>query len=80
MHTVFVEFAFGPVAGKVHEALKPELQAAPSERSRIELRQDGGLLTLFIEAEDIISLRAALNTWLRLIKIAGEMLNTRNTI
>jgi len=75
MHTVFVEFAFGPQAAKVHEALKPELQAAPSGRSRIELKQGGGLLTLFIEAEDIISLRAALNTWLRLIKIAGEMLN-----
>jgi KEOPS complex subunit Pcc1 len=80
MHTVFVEFAFGHLTNKVYEALKPELQASPSERSRIELKEDGGLLTLFIEAEDIISLRAALNTWLRLIKIAEEMFNAHKTV
>ncbi len=80
MHTVYVEFEFGDRAGKILEALKPELQASPSERSRIELRRRGGQLKLFIEAEDIISLRAALNTWLRLIKIAEEMLNARKPI
>jgi KEOPS complex subunit Pcc1 len=79
VHTVLVEFELGGLAGKVYEALGPELQAAPSERSRIELTSEGGLLKLFIEAEDIISLRAALNTWLRLIKIAEEMLNARMT-
>ena len=77
MHTVFVEFEFGDLAAMAYEALKPELQATPSERSRVELKTEGGLLKLFIEAEDIISLRAALNTWLRLIKIAEEMLETK---
>jgi len=77
VHTVFVEFEFGDLAPMVFEALKPELQATPSERSRVELRSEVGLLKLFIEAEDIISLRAALNTWLRLIKIAEEMLETK---
>ncbi len=75
MHTVFIELEFGPMAGKVYEALGPELQASPSERSRIELRREGSLLKLFVEAEDLISLRAAINTWLRLIKIAEEMVN-----
>ncbi len=73
MHTVFVEFEFGDQADKVYESLKPELQASPSERSRIELKAEGSLLQLFIEAEDIISMRAALNTWLRLIRITEEM-------
>ena len=73
MHTVFVEFEFGGFARKAYEALQPELQASPSERSKIELSVDGGLLKLFIEAEDIVSLRAALNTWLRLIKVTEEM-------
>lgn len=77
MHTVYIELNFGAGADKVFEALKPELQASPSERSRIELSRESGQLKLFIEAEDIISLRAALNTWLRLVKIAEEMLNTR---
>ncbi len=77
MHTVFVEFEFGNLADKAYESLRPELQASPSERSRIELSAEGGLLKLFIEAEDIISLRAALNTWLRLIKIVEEMFDAQ---
>ncbi len=80
MHTVYVEFEFGPMARKVYEALGPELQASPSERSRIRLSREGDLLKLFVEAEDVISLRAALNTWLRLIKIAEEMLSTRSKL
>jgi KEOPS complex subunit Pcc1 len=77
VHSVLVEFELGGLSDKVLEALGPELQATPSERSRVGLTSEGGLLKLFIEAEDIISLRAALNTWLRLIKIAEEMLNAR---
>ncbi|AFC99623.1 Uncharacterized protein conserved in archaea [Methanocella conradii HZ254] len=80
MHTLFVEFEFGPLTGKVYEALKPELQASPSERSRVELTQEGGLLRLFVEAEDIVSLRAAANTWLRLVRIAEEMLNAHKIL
>lgn len=76
---MFIEFEFGGLARNVYESLRPELQAAPSERSRIKLTTEGGLLKLFIEAEDIISLRAALNTWLRLIKIAEEMLYMKNS-
>lgn len=68
------------MAQKAYEALGPELQASPSERSKIELKREGGLLKLFVEAEDVISLRATLNTWLRLIKIAEEMLSTRENI
>ncbi len=74
MHTIFVEFELGPLARKAYEALRPELQASPSERSRVELTEEGGLLKLFVEAEDIVSLRAAVNTWLRLVRIAEEML------
>ncbi len=77
MHTVYVELELGPLAGKAYEALGPELQATPSERSRIRLGEEGGRLKLFIEAEDVISLRAALNTWLRLIKIAEAMQNNQ---
>lgn len=75
MQTVSVEFDFGPVAGMVHEALMPELAAAPPGRSRAALRRDGDTLTLLIEAEDVVSLRAALNTWLRLARVAEEMLD-----
>lgn len=79
MHTVFLEFEFGDRANIVYESLRPELEAVPSERSKANLSVQEGRLNLFITAEDIISLRAAVNTWLRLIKIAEEMLNTKVT-
>jgi len=78
MHKLCVEVALGPLARPVFEALQPELQTAiPSERSRVALEQDGDRLRLLIAAEDLVSLRAAANTWLRLARIAEEMFNTR---
>ncbi len=77
MHTLSVEFDLGPRARMVYESLGPELQAIPSERSKVSLELSGGVLHLSVAAEDIVSLRAAVNTWLRLIRIAEDMLNTR---
>ena len=77
MHALAIVLDFGDRARAVYESLKPELNASPSERSKIDLRLDGGALTMMIEAEDIVSMRAAINTWLRLVKIAEEMLNVR---
>jgi len=77
MHTILVEFEFGRPARPVYESLLPELQALPSERSKVSLEGSGDTLKLLIIAEDVVSLRAAVNTWLRLIKIAEDMLNTR---
>lgn len=80
MHTILIEFEFGDKAELVYESLKPELQAVPSERSKVELDVKGQRLDLMITAEDIISLRAAINTWLRLIKISEDMLNVKRVI
>jgi KEOPS complex subunit Pcc1 len=79
MHTILVEFELGRVSKPVFEALRPEMQALPSERSKELLEQSGDTLKLFVVAEDVVSLRAAINTWLRLIKIAEDMLNTKVT-
>jgi len=79
MHTVFLEFELGDHSATVYESLKPELEAVPSERSKVNMSVQEGRLNLFITADDIISLRAAVNTWLRLVKIAEEMLNTKVT-
>jgi len=54
-------FDFGEGASTIYHALLPET------------RVDGGLLHLIVDAEDVTALRAALNTWLRLIKVACEM-------
>jgi KEOPS complex subunit Pcc1 len=77
MHALTVEFELGPQARPVYASLGPELQEIPSERSRVSLELAGEVLRLSVAAEDVVSMRAAVNTWLRLIRISEDMLNTR---
>lgn len=76
-HTLSVEFDLGLRARLVYDSLEPELQEIPSERSKVSLEVSGDVLKLSVAAEDIVSMRAAVNTWLRLIRISEDMLNTR---
>lgn len=57
---------------KVFLALTPEIHD-DLQRSKVEMELCEGSLMLKIEGEDTVSLRAALNTWIRLVKIAMEM-------
>jgi KEOPS complex subunit Pcc1 len=57
---------------QIFQALSPELEDELS-RSRVSLIQGPDWIRMTIEGEDIVSIRAALNTWMRLIKIAIEM-------
>jgi KEOPS complex subunit Pcc1 len=57
---------------KVYGALLPEAEDA-LQRSDVLLERCPEGIRLSIESEDVVSLRAALNTWIRLIKIAWEM-------
>jgi KEOPS complex subunit Pcc1 len=66
------EFDAGKDARIIYEALLPELEE-DYQRTKTTLALNGGILTLNVEANDIISMRAALNGWLRLIKITYEM-------
>lgn len=70
------EFIFETeTAEKIYQALLPELNDNFSERSKIVLSlEDADHLVLTVKAEDAVSLRSALNTWLRLIQIAQEVL------
>jgi KEOPS complex subunit Pcc1 len=56
----------------VYRSLEPELEAS-HQRSATELRIQDNSLILRICSEDMVSMRAALNGWLRLIRIAVEM-------
>jgi KEOPS complex subunit Pcc1 len=66
------EFDFGSNSRIIYESLLPELEEEYQRtRSKLILEQD--TLILKVEANDIVSMRAALNGWLRLIKISCEM-------
>ncbi|MCK9440251.1 MAG: hypothetical protein M0Q13_02360 [Methanothrix sp.] len=69
------EFAFESAhAGVIYQALAPELEDE-LHRSHVFLGLEDGSIRLKIWGEDTVSLRAALNTWIRLVKIAFEMVS-----
>ena len=61
-------------AAEIYESLRPELDD-DLHRSSVTLQKRDGLIQLNIRGEDTVSLRAALNTWIRLVKIAFEMVS-----
>ena len=65
-------FDFGRGACTIYRALLPETEE-PFPKSRVALSVDGEILHLNVDADDTAALRAALNTWLRLVKVACEM-------
>ena len=56
----------------IYQSLLPELGAS-HQRTTSELTIQGSELILKIRSYDLVSMRAAINGWLRLIKIAVEM-------
>ena len=63
-----------PHSQEIYEALAPELDDE-LHRSNVELVEGPGFVRLKVIGEDTVSLRAALNTWIRLVKIAIEMVS-----
>ncbi len=62
----------GPMMEQVFRSVEPEQD--DMGRSAVHLHmEDEETLVLWVGAEDLSALRAALNTWLRLINIAKEM-------
>ena len=59
---------------QIFDALVPESDSH-IQRSRVDLELSDGAIELKIEGDDLSSVRAALNTWIRLVKIAWEMVN-----
>jgi KEOPS complex subunit Pcc1 len=58
----------------IYRALAPE-RDDEVHRSNIDLSLSEGSIRLKIRGDDPASLRAALNTWIRLVKIAFEMVD-----
>lgn len=71
------EFDFGSNAGIIYNSLLPELEE-DYQRTNSTLGLKDTLLILKVEAKDIVSMRAALNGWLRLIRISHDMNSITN--
>jgi tRNA threonylcarbamoyladenosine modification (KEOPS) complex Pcc1 subunit len=54
------------MASAVFRALEPEARSAPTGRSKIEVSRRGSAVEISILSRDLSSMRAAVNTFLRL--------------
>jgi tRNA threonylcarbamoyladenosine modification (KEOPS) complex Pcc1 subunit len=54
----------------VLEALRPETETSVTSRSKVQMKAEGKSLVLEFMAKDTSALRAALNSYLRLISVA----------
>ncbi|MDD3976550.1 hypothetical protein L1994_03645 [Methanomicrobium antiquum] len=61
-----------PYAEQIFESVRPEDDDMGRSCSKVSLKDENSI-ALTVEADDVSALRAALNTWLRLIIIAEEM-------
>jgi tRNA threonylcarbamoyladenosine modification (KEOPS) complex Pcc1 subunit len=57
----------------VLQALKPETETSTTRRSNVQMATDGQTLVLDFVAKDTSALRAAMNSYLRLIGVAMDL-------
>lgn len=57
---------------EIYRAVQPSGETTPDDRSSISLTHADDTLVLDIEADDPSAMRAAINTWLRLISVATD--------
>jgi KEOPS complex subunit Pcc1 len=54
----------------VERAVRREVGEIAGDRSRAAVERDGATLTVTVDADDLVGLRAALNTWSGLVGVA----------
>ncbi|RLE66887.1 MAG: hypothetical protein DRJ38_00625 [Thermoprotei archaeon] len=59
----------------IYASLIPETQDQPSYRSKSSIEKLPGRIVLAIEARDLVSFRAAVNSYLRLISVLIRVLS-----
>lgn len=59
-------------ACRVKRALDPEVGDIADDRSETSVSQSGEMLELTVKATDLTALRAGLNTWLSLVRVAEQ--------
>ncbi len=68
-----ISFDSSDDAHLILESTKPEIRTAPSERSSIHVDLENNILKTQIDAKDISSLRASINSYLRWIILSYDI-------
>lgn len=73
--TIRIEFPSEEKAAIMLNALKPETETSPAERSSVEVEQYGKQLILTFKARDTTALRASINSYTRWVKAIDDVLS-----
>ena len=71
--TIRLNFVSGKQLQVVLQALKPETETSSTHRSMVYMTTEGQGLVLDFRAKDTSALRAAINSYLRLIGVAIDL-------
>ncbi len=75
IETVFtIELDNSHEAEIVYNSIKPEITYAHNERSISEIELDENIINIKIFSNDVVSLRASINSYVRWIKLSDEIL------
>jgi KEOPS complex subunit Pcc1 len=64
----------------IFRSVEQEIGEIDDDRSRTTVERDGRTVSVRIEAEDLIALRAALNTWQTLVAVAETVAETGDSV
>ncbi len=75
MHEATLSFEYDSATRACHieRAIGPELGDIDDDRSSVSAHRTGSRLELAVEADDLIALRAATDTWLSLVTTAERI-------
>ena len=59
----------------VERSLGPEVEPLHDERSRATVTRDAAIVTVRIEAADLVALRASINTWCSFVDVIERVAN-----
>jgi KEOPS complex subunit Pcc1 len=72
------EFENSKEAEIVLKSIKPEINGSSYDRTSVNMNIRDNTLKIFIKAPDSASFRAALNSYLRWIKLSYDVINLKN--
>ena len=72
------EYGSGDAAALVAGAVRQEVGAIDGDRSTATLERDGRVVRVDVTADDLVALRAGLNTWQTLVEVAGRTVAAGN--
>jgi len=78
--TLRIEFPSEKRAATVLNALKPETETSPSQRSKVEVKREGETLVFLFKAKDTTALRASINSYIRWVMTVDEVISRTESI